>query len=38
MEEIVNGESGVERDYYLDEVLRLTRDYCEALQTQQLAL
>ena len=38
MEEIVNGESGVERDYYLDEVLRLTRDYCEALQTQSLAL
>ncbi|MBP3557314.1 MAG: carboxy terminal-processing peptidase [Thermoguttaceae bacterium] len=38
MEEIVNGESGVERDYYLDEALRLTRDYCEALQTQQLAL
>ncbi|MBP3530242.1 MAG: carboxy terminal-processing peptidase [Thermoguttaceae bacterium] len=38
MEEIVNGESGVERDYYLDEALRLTRDYCEALQTQSLAL
>ena len=38
MEEIVNGDSGVERDYYLDEVLRLTRDYCEALQTQSLAL
>lgn len=38
MEEIVNGESGVKRDYYLDEVLRLTRDYCEALQTQSLAL
>ena len=38
MEEIVNGDAGVERDYYLDEVLRLTRDYCEALQTQSLAL
>ncbi|MBR4833747.1 MAG: carboxy terminal-processing peptidase [Thermoguttaceae bacterium] len=38
MEEIVNGESGVKRDYYLDEVLRLTKDYYEALQTQALAL
>lgn len=38
MEEIVNGESGVKRDYYLDEVLRLTKDYYEALQTQRLAL
>ncbi len=38
MEEIVNGESGVKRDYYLDEVLRMTKDYYEALQTQRLAL
>ena len=32
MEEIVNGDSGVERDYYLDEVLYLTRDYADALK------
>jgi len=35
MEEIVNGESGVKRDYYLDEILNITKDYCEAIQFQQ---
>jgi len=35
MEEIVNGDSGVKRDYYLDEVLNITKDYCEAIQFQQ---
>ncbi len=35
MEEIVNGDSGVKRDYYLDEILNITKDYCEAIQFQQ---
>ncbi|MDO5309917.1 MAG: carboxy terminal-processing peptidase [Planctomycetia bacterium] len=34
MEEIVNGDSGVKRDYYLDETLFLTRDYADALRLQ----
>ena len=33
LEDIVNGDSGVVRDYYLDEVLFLSRDYYEAIQT-----
>lgn len=35
MEEIVNGDSGVKRDYYLDEAIRLTTDYCDAIRAQQ---
>ena len=33
LEDIVNGDSGVVRDYYLDEVLFMSRDYYEAIQT-----
>ncbi len=35
MEEIVNGDAGVKRDYYLDEAIRLTTDYCDAIRAQQ---
>ncbi|MCF0234845.1 MAG: carboxy terminal-processing peptidase, partial [Thermoguttaceae bacterium] len=34
LEEIVNGDSGVKRDFYLDEVIRLTTDYCDAIRAQ----
>lgn len=34
LEEIVNGDSGVVRDFYLDEILYLTKDYYDALQTR----
>ncbi len=33
LEDIVNGDSGVVRDYYLDEVLFLSKDYYDAIQT-----
>lgn len=34
LEEIVNGDSGVTRDFYLDEILYLTRDYYDGIHTQ----
>ena len=33
MEEIVNGDVGVKRDYYLDETLFITKDYVDALKS-----
>ena len=35
MEEIVNGDAGVKRDYYLDEVIYLSKDYVDAIKTSQ---
>lgn len=34
MEESVLGGKGVKRDYYLDECLEITKDYCEALMAK----
>ena len=34
MEESVLGGEGVKRDYYLDECLEITKDYCEALMAK----
>ena len=34
MEESVLGGDGVKRDYYLDECLEITKDYCEALMAK----
>ena len=34
MEENVLGGVGIERDYYLDEVLRITKDYSDILAIQ----
>ena len=34
MEESVLGGNGVKRDYYLDEYLEITKDYCEALMAK----
>lgn len=34
MEEIVNGDAGVKRDYYLDEVVSIAKDYVDALAAQ----
>ena len=34
LQDVVNGEGGVVRDYYLDEVLYLTKDYYDTIQRQ----
>ena len=34
LQDVVNGEGGVVRDYYLDEVLYLTKDYYDTIQSQ----
>ncbi|MBQ9873639.1 MAG: carboxy terminal-processing peptidase [Thermoguttaceae bacterium] len=34
LEEMVNGDSGVKRDYYLDETLRITTDYFDQINLQ----
>ncbi len=34
LEEIVNGDSGVVRDYFLDEIVNIAKDYYDAIQAQ----
>lgn len=37
LEEELDGDNKIKRDYYLDEVLQIARDYVQALQADQLA-